>query len=492
MVSPNCLAGCISRYQGGCQLKLPPEGNSLAPWIKVEFSNFVTNARGNVITVGNQSSPSTPHTAVIKSFELGLSTGAQCKLLIHDEQGGSFVQFVDTLLKDAKTMGPNTINMKIEFGWVNALCPNGVPIVKSPPFYLTAVNNETSFEEGKIKYEISGSDQGASHIMGQTRNDKVLGTSDKKIPLTEAIRRLFSEQPPPIVPKIEFLKANSNKPFEWELGGIKGPLGHWQSNNLNKLSTAIDWVSRYRTKDGKGVKATWDNRDPSGKIIFWEDHFPICGEFQPIDEFCKGFYIVNGGACSSVLKFNPKMSWQFQQLNNSGGSQSNTVASVKKEGRNECQDLKIKGVGTQNTINSNENVEDLVGSKEAIDHISKAQTASEFANPSLSTTAINAELQVVGDPLLSGNLDIMGKTVAIVVINPFHITPIGGCGDWLARPGCNEVLSNKAWRIMGAHHHMAEGNFVTTLNLSLPAPGSLLNLDEPFGGRGSEGYTIKR
>ena len=122
----------------------------------------------------------------------------------------------------------------------------------------------------------------------------------------------------------------------------------------------------------------------------------------------------------------------------------------------------------------------------------EAKAAYVKANSILNGQPIEAELIVQGDPsdqLVHPQL-ILGKKLSLVVINPYHLLGDGdnGCPDWLARPACNDILSNKNWMIQGVDHSIREGSYVTTFKLSLPAPGASLNPNEPFGGPGNCGY----
>jgi hypothetical protein len=106
---------------------------------------------------------------------------------------------------------------------------------------------------------------------------------------------------------------------------------------------------------------------------------------------------------------------------------------------------------------------------------------------------ITAELRILGDPRQPFCEDGLKRPVSIVAINPFHIQQNvnAGCGEWLAIPGCNEILSNKQWLVNGINHSIKEGNYTTTLKLFLAAPGNQQGKNEPLGGSGSNGPTVK-
>ena len=62
------------------------------------------------------------------------------------------------------------------------------------------------------------------------------------------------------------------------------------------------------------------------------------------------------------------------------------------------------------------------------------------------------------------------------------------CGDWLADPICNDVLSNRAWLVRSVTHRISEGKFSTTFGVYLVTPGIDIDIDEPLGGVGSGGW----
>jgi len=70
--------------------------------------------------------------------------------------------------------------------------------------------------------------------------------------------------------------------------------------------------------------------------------------------------------------------------------------------------------------------------------------------------------------------------MAIVVLNP---AVIRGC-KWLAEQPINEILSNRAWQIMGVDHQITDGKYVTTFKVMLPSPNADLNYQTPLGGAG--------
>jgi hypothetical protein len=117
---------------------------------------------------------------------------------------------------------------------------------------------------------------------------------------------------------------------------------------------------------------------------------------------------------------------------------------------------------------------------------------------------IEAELVVLGDEKIVKPSLCLFRNIHIVFINPYFIfeaqpeeDPDTGdmvdqsddCGDWLSRPACNPVLSNKAWLVRNITHRIQDGKFTTTFSVYLAAPGVELDKGAPVGGGGSCGWT---
>jgi hypothetical protein len=105
---------------------------------------------------------------------------------------------------------------------------------------------------------------------------------------------------------------------------------------------------------------------------------------------------------------------------------------------------------------------------------------------------IEGELKIFGDPSLVFPIDLVGKTLSLIVINPFHIknSSADSCGDWLAEPTCNSVFSNKNWQILGVNHQISSGSYVTILKIKLAVPGVELQPEDIIGGKGGGGIPV--
>jgi len=493
----DCLVGCIGEKQCGqlaVERGLLKNSNTLSPMVKVEFIDLTS---GSSITVGNKSFPSRSNNAVIKSFEYGSSDGNQCKIEILDQEGGAFSKFFKDIIKCIDATSESNI-MRVQFGWIGANC-NNRPIEPflSRPMQFTLYQMETNFSGGAIKFTAIGNDS-MQMIFTARETEAKGGDKVQKMPLKQAIRKLFSDSEPKIK-NVRFLKkqfkGNSGESNcsggEWEFnkGGCEGPRESWRSNNQNKLATVMEWLEPFRTKDDKGVTPTWDSE--KGELIFWEDFTPTCNEDLNCRERSLGTYIVNGGKCSTVLSFSPKINWTIAIANKmavGGQTSSDTHRPVVKEnkipGGEDCNVQNDKA-GLMQSVPTSAQSKSVYGTEKAAAETSKSQQAhAKAASLSENIFAIEAELRIIGNPsqeFISTNY--AGRTCSIVVINPFHIFDDGGsCGEWLARPGCNDRLSNKAWFVTGVNHHISDGSYTTTLKVSLMAPGIDLAKDRPLGG----------
>lgn len=476
------LVGCMSKYKCGT-LKQVVQGTSLAPYVRVyiEGSNFN-------ITVGNQSDPDNGNQAVIKSFQLGGSSGAGVEIEIHDEQGGNFEAFMTKLNK--KIGSANTdYRMKIQFGWIDTACgaTSGNTVALSKTLIFIPLHVEASFSDGKIKYKLTGTS--LLEVVFEARSAIIYGSDENKMSLKSAIRKLFSENAPE-VNSVQFYRINSDKTVsEWGFknkdGGFNGPIQKWETDQQNKLSAAMNWLEKYTTDKDKGVIAIWNPEVEGGEIIFFEDFNPVCGETPDWSSRCLGTYTVNGGSCSPVISFTPTAKWVYSALNFTSGKTGTTSgANLERKGRINCK-IGEKGAGNQTSTPFDIGQIDQNGFDAAKEHMD-SQTAHDFANKRM--YAMEAELRVQGDPSLASTVEWIGKSVSIIVISPFHIEQSGACGDWLAKPGCHPVYSNKAWILKGVDHMIKEGSYVTTLRVMLNAPGSDVDEGSSFGGPGSGGW----
>lgn len=501
---------CIETFESSCQRKLPEEGNTLSPWVQITLDKPKEDGVGGSITVGNKSFPSNDNTAVIKSFELGKSDGIQCRVVIQDEQGGSFVKFAEALLKDYKC-AKSPFYMKVEFGWISSNCDVPSSINQSDPYYLKLGMMETNFENGKFQYEATGIDV---FSVGQEGGSErcIGGEGDQGVHLRDAIEQFLTEDPPPTIESIKFCKVLQGNciPVAFEDGeksdengrsaSWKGPKSKWLCQGQDKLRVVMRWLEGYRSENNKSFVPFYDASKPGGEIIFWEDPKPQCGE--TLNDNCVGMYIVNGGKDSSVVAFNPSFKWDFSMLSSVGGNLSTqtidpTNNNAKTKGRDDCPTLSRSnnpGAGHGSSTPDSSNHNELFG-EEGTEKMRKANDA--MFKAMRPADMITADLIIVGDPKITP-LKNLNKFVSIAFINPFHLLgslsifnlggPLStafdavGCGEWVALPTCNEVLSNDKWIVRSITHKIDLGKYNTILSVFLAAPGVDLSNGENLGG----------
>lgn len=513
MAGQNFLAGCMQTY--GCQHNGSSDVNTLPPgYIYSPFVSLKCGAEAELLTVGNRSLPARGNTAIIKSLEYGVSEGQGCKIEILDEEGGSFYNFFSNLNKSIEDIPKNTRQFELDFGWIIEKKCDGTNVGKiavsthgglpEKYIYLNPLRMQVSYEGGKIKYSLEAQDP-MSRVT-ETRAECNLGTEDKKMPLKQAIRQLCEKRDPGPKCSVEFLAADgkSELKFKKSDGQFEGPKNVWTANQQNKLAVIRRWLSGMVTENNKGIIMNWKGDKPatdesSGTLVIMESPSnTLCQTLDPcVTNISKvtnnpGTYIVNGGNKTSVINFSPSVTWHLVNIGKAGGAQSSMDGGgAKQKGQPQCSDDRSSaGAATFTSAGSND-INHRPPEK-SVEQRSQADTANQKANAFRELlNPIEAELKIFGDPSLVYPLTLVAKTLSLIVINPFHIRNFGkDCPDWLAKPLCNPVFSNKRWMIIGVNHQIKEGSYVTILKLRLDAPNIDEGPNEPLGGPGSGGPTF--
>lgn len=489
----NCLAGCISKFY--CpQLNSPIEGHNISPWVRAMFSGA-----GETITVGNESSPNHGNTACIKSFSYGVSDGFQFDLEIVDQEAGIFPKFLDNMVKCVSKVNSAEYDTVFKWGWTINNCDGPATPKTSPTLKGKLLSTEVNYSDGKIKYNMTFSSTGDMYF--DMREDEVFGKDGQTMKLEDGIRKLC-DLPPKL--KVQFCKKNPDGSdkcgcIDWKYFGCGGPNGVWSGDSQNRLATISKWIEPFQTSNNKGLIMMMEPGVP-GSLIIWEDPTPNCGESINCDGNSLGTFIVNGGKCSNVIEFTPKFSWAngFPRFGagGDGGSGIDGGRTQQEDKKNPCNEAGHgKNVGMEEGITPSRYAFDAFGPTLAHKETNDAQNKHQKANGKYQgLNPIEAELRILGDPRPEYCSKPSQHTRAsIISINPFHITGDinSGCGDWLAKPGCNEVISNKNWFVLGIEHSIKEGSYITTIKLSLSAPSIDAANDDPLGGPGSGGYKPK-
>jgi hypothetical protein len=487
------LDGCLVGYGAGCSggVRLPEDGHVLAPWVAVTFEGS-----GSLITVGNDSSPNTNpvNSAIIKSFEFGYSDGLTLRVVIHDEQGGSLVRFMEHLLKDyvcLKNGNPATVRMKTQFGWVKTGCPNPLPVVASRCIFCLVDSLETSYHEGKFVCEITGKDLcyrmpegGTYHIYG--------GEGKNAIALTAAIKEYMTNSCAPNVKSVKFCRMEGGKcvPCPFKNGGVAGPKGKWIASGQDKLACTMRWLAGHPTDRKLGWVGTYNSENPSGELIFWEDSKPLGTQPDSYwDKNCIGTYIVNGGKRSSVIEFSPKIRWDFARLDNQGGQLSSTKINATGQQGSVLPGAVQSGLDAQGHPCTGQNTQ-ATSTETHRDNFNSSETVEVIAGNSATHRAlrilhdnVEADITIVGDPtILPPSEAMFSKNMTIIVVNPYFMRRNSSDTlEWLANPVCNEVLSNKGWLCKSIVHKIEAGRYTTTIGVYLTAGGVDAPPKSPLG-----------
>lgn len=512
MPSEDCLAGCAADYACG-ELHLPgPAGQqaeSFAPWVWVKIGE------GDAITVGNESYP-TKNEACIKSFEVGWISKPTVQLEIMDEAGGRMGALLDALVKcPARGISDGT-ELKFQFGWIMTTCQNQKQVIPSLIFKSTIQKLEVNYAEGKVKYKIYG--DAVDVLLEGMREREPIGTETNKVNIETAIRTICSRDPQV---NVRFMKKQPDgrfvdTEFDWKGYGKGGPLAAWQCDNSNRMAVITKWMEPYRindgTADGAGLAIAWFPYQSNTMVIFQD---VLKGEESECTEAVSrglfwgasqvdgniGTFIVNGGKCSSVIEFSPTFDWVGATQNFSAGGGTSGPGNTANHSQREA---KVKGkdadcgerggdtVGLQQQATITQQAWESYGPKNAWTELMKSQRAHLLAGRVVgSKTEMEADLKILGDPRPAFCGIPGGRTASIVAINPFHLGGDGRCGNWLAEPGCNPIMSNKKWRVTGINHSIQSGSYTTTLKMALQVTGVDIYRYEPLGGAVSGGPVVQ-
>lgn len=484
----NCLAGCIKNYAVGHIFSQSAEdkfAETMSPIIKADILN------GEIgITVGNESYPYRKNKACIKSINFGFTTGNEGSIEIIDEEGGALAVFIDALRKCAGD-GARSI-IKYQLGWVYSKCayPRSKFSVKYSPIIENTIKIiSSSLSEGIIKFVINFTTD--NNVIENSRENKIFGEQfgGKKMDLNEAIRQLAAIEPRL---NVKFARYNDDGEIE-HLNGHKWakydkPKDSWQTDELNRYAIIQKWIEPFTVDNGSGEKGLVVIHSPEkpNEIIILEDPASENVIDTKGGKRSIGTFIVNGGNCSNVLEFSPSISFTLPNASKAVGGSTNPNGSKNelKKDQKKKTDTDTDNIGTQQTIVISQQAQSIMG-KDASRNTNAAQNKHSKANKAYDLSfheTSEAELRIVGNlnPIFY-TYTILGSTVSIVVVNPFHIeqTNGNGCGNWLKKTSCHPVFSSRSWYVKAVHHSVQDGSFVTTLKV-YAIPESL-NIELPCG-----------
>lgn len=470
-----CTVDCLSTYGCGAPIQAD-NGAVFAPYIKLEFGG------GRIITVGNASAPPDNH-ATISSFQYGFtpgSVGYGADFEIIDQGGVMYRRIIRALNKTITRANGEVLGTHFDFGWIVKDC-NGqtwmttAQSLTGKKLHGMFTGVEQTYEGGKVKLKFRL--EGPQNRIPDVRHDDTEGDEDNKITLKDALRRLFEENQPNFS-SVEFKnKDDGELCFHERDGGCDGPLGAWPHNQQNPLAAARTWLSSVVTENDRGILILYD--PDSSNIVFQEDKNnpqggDCCGQTL-------GTYIVNGGNCSPVLEFNPTIKWPLGFIPGGGATPPGSASGANDDYVEPTREVQHAGTQTGPAVQQHEwmwrNPDDLSS------RASEGNAAHMEANRLVEgpVPGFSAELKIYGDPSYCDPVKLVAKTVAVIVINPFHLND--QC-TWVTTSNCNAIMSNKKYLVQGVSHQITGGSFVTTLKLFLAQPNKDIDATEPLGGSG--------
>ena len=482
----NCLVGCSNG-----EFDPVIDGMIATPFVICQFGG----SGQPVLTVGNKSISSNNgfkklgidsdkikggviQTAHVKSFEFGYSTGSTQTIEITDEIGGDFHTFADRLVTqlDDKTLAlPGAL---VQFGWIYTdNNGNTGKVKKSTTLFGTMVGMDVAFEFGRVNYTIKMPDLMQLAFTGgitESYTNTTLGDAITALLKKTKQRPLFVKKGP------DNKKTYLNPNDFFEIGDKKMTL---IANGMNPIDTINSWIKPFVTKDKKGCTLSSGHEAGVDEDVVYilQDPQPNKDEgtttSKPIAQ-----YMVNGGNCSDVISFSPKINFPaaFAAIIGSGGSMSAGVGTTTINNQSE----KDPNVAGQPSAPSTGNAAIQAHGPNAAIEVQKGDIAQQKAGTIMApeVAAVSAELKIKGDPSDRYTTPcIAGSFVSLTVINPFGITFANNSVSWshLTASSCNDVLSNPNWMLQGVNHSIREGSYTTTLSLFLVVPQlSELNGDQ--------------
>lgn len=343
----------------------------------------------------------------------------------------------------------------------------------------------------------------------QNRLDTIIFNEAHKGRLAEAIKKLAKyncktrkEDGKQEVAKIRYL-AGSNKRFaEWDFptndGKEWGPFTFLNPNRLSLFEYYREILNTFTTNRKKGFSFAYDNGS-KGKptILLLEDRQPnFCvGEEGSLNFNNIPTYIVGGGDCSPVIKFNTQYQATPLQRTTSndptqvsgnlaigGGNPSGMgqkpvqifkCIREKNQKTGNPDSAKIKesetsnGVNTSLSLNYTQSIHTPPNQvAEKLSTAINANITAGFDTDNLPIIGlIKAELEIHGDPFWANTLNwIKTQYVKIIFINPYCVNIKTGSCDNLAESTCNSQLSG-IYQVKSCRHTINAGSYSTTLEL---------------------------
>lgn len=472
------------------------------------FVNMILNINGKQITVGNKSSPSSNNSVFIKSFSYGGSDGWGFVIELIDTTGGDFGTFLQLLTTDACSIGDAEKYVLIEFGWLIQSCNGEIykygvaEVGRSPILDNSVTSHPRGFLVGSIvdkitaenanglwKYSVTIKDMSAT--ASQTRMAEPIGSQTSRIKFKDATdaairpdrnckqRTLKLRQP-----KTLFYRRNPNDViskfgFLQSDGGFDGPKSVWNPDRTDPLTAIRQWTNSLTTDRFRGMFFMSTPHLIEPNIIIMESNQDEClfnGSTCQAQSGTTIFktYIVNGGDCSPVISFDPKIEFVANSPLGAGmqGGLSTKVIKTRACGDDQTgRQFKTNNTGVQTQVQVPVNNLNWRAPAEAGDRETVALGANAAATKAIETTSVlEADLVIQGDPTYIG-VNYVGKFISIIYLNPPAIKSNGFNCEWLAFPTVNQTFSKTNYMIKSVSHQIGEdAKYTTTLKISSVPP----------------------
>lgn len=438
--------------------------------------------------------------ACIKSFQFGRSVanGTGFKMEVVTEEYSSMMKIINEFNITKGHARADAQKVRAEFGWVTRDCNNQTKRISNTDYggelIFLVQTVQSNFENGVYKINVECCDL-FQRTNQQTQGYNEFGRDDNKMPLKEALRKIWTQEP--FHPNVEtvqfktfknFQKVGDGPDFSFKNsdGGGPGPKNTWQTKEKNKLSTTRGWIDPVLTSNDRGIIQIYDNEDKLS-LVWHEDPMDLTRKGCARNQL--GTFVVNGGNCTPVLSFSPTINWLTQNTGTGAvDSGASSVSGVRADNRiwndprwSQRENVganQTEGPGTDQNLYRPKRSQNFATQKAAHEH-GHATAIYEVAG------AIEAELTIQGNPKFSYNYGpdgIVAKFMSIIVINPAVIrTGNENNCVWLAKPPVHEVLSNSGWLVKGVDHQISDGKYITTFKVALMAPNEELNQDDSLG-----------
>lgn len=472
------------------------------------FVNMILNINGKQITVGNKSSPQSDNSVFIKSFSYGGSDGWGFQVEIIDTTGGDFGTFLQLLNTDACSIGDAEKYVLIEFGWLIQACSGEIykygtaEVGRSPILDNSVTSHPRGFLVGSIVEKISAENANGlwkynitmrdlSSTASQTRMATPIGSEGGRVPFKQAAdaairpdrnckqRTLKLRQP-----KALFYRRNANDVissfgFPQSDGGFNGPKSIWNPDRTDPLTAIRQWTNSLTTDRYRGMFFMSTPHLIEPNIILMESNQDEClfnGSTCEAQSGLKIFktYLVNGGDCSPVISFDPKIEFIANTplgAGLQGGLSARTIKSRSCGDDQTGRQFKTTNTGVQTQVQVPVNNLNFRAPNEAGDKETVALGANAAATKAIETSsALEADLVIQGDPTYIG-VNYVQKFLSIIYLNPPAIKSNGYECDWLAYPTVNQTFSRTNYNIKSVNHQISEdGKYTTTLKITSATP----------------------